>query len=160
MKYRAMRHDLLLVCAKRAVAVEILHPPCALRFEVGRQGEVTRFKRSKFSGHTHDSTLIFGRSSIVMSKRLERRSLTIPSSGMYMSSGSKRGSTPCRVLFLNRLGERRRGLKTKPPEDNGKCGTRTHQEHAEQQRTEPAARPGASCQSALRRDRGTLGRFI
>src|SRR5262249_1270658 len=56
-----------------AVAVEILHPPCALKFEVGREGEVARLKWSKFFGHIRDSTLIVGRSSIARASRSFQR---------------------------------------------------------------------------------------
>src|SRR5262249_33804141 len=51
------------------VAVEILHPPCALKFEVGHQGEIARFEASQFFGHIHDTTLIVGRSSIARASR-------------------------------------------------------------------------------------------
>src|SRR5262249_2208666 len=35
----------------RAVAIEIFHAPCVLKFEVSRQGEVARFVRSELFGH-------------------------------------------------------------------------------------------------------------
>jgi hypothetical protein len=50
------------------VAVELLHPPCAFKFEVGHQGEIARFE-GRFFGHIHDSTLIVGRSSIARASR-------------------------------------------------------------------------------------------
>jgi hypothetical protein len=46
------------------VAVEILNPPCALKFEVGHQGEVARFKWLKLFAHSHIQRLRLGRSSI------------------------------------------------------------------------------------------------
>jgi hypothetical protein len=60
------------------VAVEILHPPCALKFVVGDQGEVARFKHSKFFGHACWTQLLFlGGSSVVLSKPLDRRIIGI-----------------------------------------------------------------------------------
>src|SRR5262249_26114834 len=40
------------------VAVEIPPPPCALKFEVSRQGEIARFEALQFFGHIHNSTFI------------------------------------------------------------------------------------------------------
>jgi hypothetical protein len=34
-----------------AVAIEIFHPPGALKFEVSREGEIARFVRSELFGH-------------------------------------------------------------------------------------------------------------
>jgi hypothetical protein len=62
--------------------------PCALKFEVGHQGEIARFEASQFLGHIHDTTLIVGRSSIARASRSFQ--------GLAGGRGSEGGDLCCR----------------------------------------------------------------